>query len=360
MIEMRRHEEARTLARANRIEAVVRLCSGKVDTWKDFLRNTEAEDLVRQERRRLRLESATAGSRAKKLVEGFNAFFFDGATEAVYESLFNEIKAGIPLGLRMPICEFEKGFVPLRREVDKGRDQGRPFHATISITLLGLKYEYPEWHFANDIATALAEARELDRELKPFSAADELDRSLKRKWLEAEPLARRQKALLRWCITACFSLLEAYLGGLAWRVQEAEGERLSQVSAKDRKTIEDAGPPFQDRIIRIPRIVSNRSLWEESDPDVQAIITLKHIRDALMHPSPFSVPEKYGGKDKLAAIYDLQHEVVERCVRDTFTGLKRIFSHINGEAASLPLWMAGLGALVDGSGSESKPANKSL
>jgi len=129
------------------------------------------------------------------------------------------------------------------------------------------------------------------------------------------------------------------------------------MSAKDRKTIEDAGPPFKDRIIRIPRIVSNRSLWEESDPDVQAIISLKQIRDALMHPSPFSMPEKYGGKDKLAAIYDLQHELVEKCVRDTFKALKRIFHHINGEESPLPLWMTDIGSLIEETGRESKPPN---
>ena len=106
--------------------------------------------------------------------------------------------------------------------------------------------------------------------------------------------------------------------------------------------------------------MSNRSLWEESDPDVQAIISLKQIRDALMHPSPFSVAEKYGGKDKLSVIYDLKHEMAENCASDTFTALKRIFHHVNGEAAPVPAWMEDLGLVVDERGIEGRPANKPL
>jgi hypothetical protein len=36
------------------------------------------------------------------------------------------------------------------------RRQPLKHYATISITLLGLSYEYPEWHFANDIAMKMA------------------------------------------------------------------------------------------------------------------------------------------------------------------------------------------------------------
>jgi hypothetical protein len=276
------------------------------------------------------------------------------ARQGVFEALFNEIKSGIPLGLRMPISEFESRFAPLRREVHKGRDQHRPFHATISITLLGLRYEYPGWHFANDIAVALGEARALAGQLEAFSGrqSPSLELSLKRKWVDAEPLARRQAALDRWCVIACFSLLEAYLSGLAWRVTQLEGERLSEMPSKDRKTIEDAGSSFRDRILRIPRIVSKRALWVESDPDVRAILDQKLIRDALMHPSPFSVPEKYGGKGKLSAIYELQDDLVEKCVRDTFVAVKRIFQQVNGDAAPLPSWVTDLGNLLDhGAGS---------
>jgi hypothetical protein len=69
-----------------------------------------------------------------------------------------------------------------------------------------------------------------------------------------------------------------------------------------------------------------------------------------MHPSPLSVPERYGGKGKLSVIYELQHEDVERFVRDTFTALKQVFHHIHGEAAPLPSWISDLGSLVDGGG----------
>jgi hypothetical protein len=80
MPETRRHDETRTVARANRVTAVIRLCSGKIDDWADFLRNTNADELLQEDRRRLRFEATEAKSRTKKLVDGFNRFFFDGAT----------------------------------------------------------------------------------------------------------------------------------------------------------------------------------------------------------------------------------------------------------------------------------------
>jgi hypothetical protein len=348
MLETGREREARAVARANRIEAVIRLCSGKIDDWDTFLRNTDAEELVRLDRHRLRRKAQMAKHRTRKLMITFNRLFFDGATEGVFEALFEEIKSGIPLGLRMPVSEFESRFAPLRREVSKGRDQERPFHATISITLLGLLYEYPEWHFANDIAIAITEAREINLTLAPFCG--KFDPALKRKWIEAKALAQRQVAVVRWSVIACSSLIEAYLGGLAWRVQQSEGGRLSQLSSRDRKTVEDAGPSFKDRLIRIPRILTGRELWDERDPNVRAVLELKHIRDALMHPSPFSVPDKYGGKDKLSVIYMLNHDIAERSVKDTYIALKRIFQHIHGVTAPLPSWMVAVGRLVDGGG----------
>jgi hypothetical protein len=284
-----------------------------------------------------------AKRRARSLAAAFSRFFFDGATEDVFEALFCEISSRIPLGLRMPVSEFERRFARLRREVSKGRDQERPFHATISITLLGLRYEYPEWHFANDITVALTEARELNRKLAPFSG--EFDPRLKRAWLEAQALAERQRAVLRWCIIACSSLVEAYLGGLAWRL--CQQANLSSLSSMDRKIIEDSGPSFRHRLIRIPRILTDRELWDEREPNVQALLDLKQIRDALMHPSPFSVPEKYGGRDKLSVVYNVSHDVVEKAAKDTFTALRRIFQHIYGSDAPLPSWMVRVGQLVD-------------
>jgi hypothetical protein len=88
--------------------------------------------------------------------------------------------------------------------------------------------------------------RRLERDLEAFSAdAGKLGPALKRRWLEAQPLARKQAAALRWCVIGCFALIEAYLSGLAWRVQQSGGERLNAMSTKDRKIIEDTGSSFR-------------------------------------------------------------------------------------------------------------------
>lgn len=348
MVETGRLREARIIARANRVEAVICLWGGKVDTWESFLRGTDPTEIARLNRSQLRWQAMTAKQRLRELIAGGNSFFFEDATEEVFDDLFEAIKSGIPLGLRMPVSDFEARFAPLRRETSKGRDQERPFHAAISMTLLGLRYEYPEWHFANDLIMATTEARELTQALTPFYDADKPDARLKREWKQKEELAKRHAAVCRWAIITCSSLLEAHLAALAWRFQRLHGGSLKQLSSKDRRTLDDAGSGFRDRLIRIPRILTGAELWDDRDEDVQAVMQLKRLRDALMHPSPWSDPEKYGGVDKLAIVYDLCLDDVERSVTATFRALKRVFQHLHGCSVPLPSWLRSVGDLVDG------------
>jgi hypothetical protein len=343
VVRFRRDEEAAALAKNNQIISLSRLLAGQLDNWDEFLSSTDAATLAEIDRRQIKSQLAESTALVRKLLKEFNRFFLHEASERVFLALFHDVKAGIPYGLRLPILEFEKRFTPVRREVESGRDQRRPYHATICITLTGLTYVYPEWHFSQDISTAFTEARHLQTQLGEV----ENDPTAKRRFLELRDSAARQASLHRWCIIACFSVIEAYLSGLAWRYQQTEAGQLPLLSAKDRKTIEDSGCTFRDRLIRIPKIVTGRVLWEENDRDVDAILGVKHIRDALMHPSPFSQPDKYGGRDKLAVIYNLDQAEVEKCLRNTVSALRRISQHIYGSDAQLPEWLADLNKLAN-------------
>lgn len=343
MMKFRRHQETAALARNNQIIALSRLLAGTLNTWAQFLVGTDAATLDQIDRRQIKSQLAHTSSLVAKLVKEFNRFFLHEASERVFVAIWHEIKANIPYGLRLPILEFEKRFTPVRREVGRGRDQRRPYHATICITLTGLTYVYPEWHFTQDIVLAMNEARQVQVQLAGVLE----DPSAKTQWLQMRDSAMRQMSIHRWCIISCFSLIEAYLSGLAWRYQHEKSEQLIKLPAKDKKAIDDSGCTFRDRLTRIPRIVTGRVLWEENDRDVDAILEVKNVRDALMHPSPFSQPEKYGGRDKLAMIYNLDHAEVEKCLSNTVSALLRIFHHIYGPDAPLPEWLDDLSKFAD-------------
>jgi hypothetical protein len=178
-MKFRRHKETEALARNNQIIALSRLLTGTLNTWDEFLVGTDAAALDQIDRRQIKSQLAHSSSLVAILVKEFNRFFLHEASERVFVAIWHEIKTNIPYGLRLPILEFEKRFTPVRREVESGRDQRRPYHATIYITLTGLTYVYPEWHFTQDIVLAIHQARQIEIELEGVHD----DPNGKAKWL---------------------------------------------------------------------------------------------------------------------------------------------------------------------------------
>jgi hypothetical protein len=136
-------------------------------------------------------------------------------------------------------------------------------------------------------------------------------------------------------------LIETYLNGLAWIFVHAHAQQLPRLSANQRKLIEDAsGTKFRDKLIRYPELLTGRPLWDDHDPDVDAILKLhKPFRDSLCHPSPFDAPARFGGYDKLARVYGATLDVFISCLIITLTLLERLHRHVKG-TTEVPHWMS--------------------
>lgn len=148
---------------------------------------------------------------------------------------------------------------------------------------------------------------------------------------------RRLALFRRMCILSCFNLIEAFINGIAWEFVQRHD--ISVFSNSDRRMLEEAEGSIIKRIIRIPQLVSGRpsSLIERQPPLSEFIDIIKPFRDSIVHASPFTVPEKFGGYDKLQKIYELQSDTVVQCVDVT----ERIIMTVHGSITGVnggPSW----------------------
>ena len=96
----------------------------------------------------------------------------------------------------------------------------------------------------------------------------------------------------------------------------------------------------RDKLKKYPATISGKQLWEEPDGELEGFIsTLKPFRDSLMHPSPFSAPERHGGYDKLSLFYRVDHDTGLLTANLLVTLVKRMQKHIYGEQSVLPVWI---------------------
>ena len=115
---------------------------------------------------------------------------------------------------------------------------------------------------------------------------------------------RYSKFYARMAIFSCFNLVEAYFNSLAWDfIQQANRQPL--LSNRQKKLLEDAsGVSLADKILKYPEIISGQSIFQRDRDPVKAFLhVVKPFRDFIVHPSPFSAPQRFGGYDKLRALY---------------------------------------------------------
>jgi hypothetical protein len=93
---------------------------------------------------------------------------------------------------------------------------------------------------------------------------------------------------------------------------------------------------LRDKIRKYPKIIFN----EELDEGIYQFLLdeAKEFRDSLMHPSPFSAPEKFGGYDKLGKLYNLNIETISDSVKGAIEIIEMIES-MKGKAAPMPIWL---------------------
>lgn len=333
-----REKEAILIKKAQVESAVGQLFLGKFNKWDDFFDGITI-DLLNLPRKKLKSGSRDVKSRLSKETKKFFEKNFNNSSFEKIHSLCHEIAKNH--GFEIPLKEFEDKYFSIRTNVLKGT----PRHATVAISLWGLNFQFPEDEFVKDITQSINLLETVSKELANFKTSDFGD--IRDKQKQVSDLCRTKNFCCRSCILSCFNLVEAYLNGIAWEYVE-NNPCLEGLSKTKEKLIKDTSQAsLRDKIVKYPNIISGRSLWEENHPHVKKFLGInKPFRDSLVHPSPFSVPEKFGGYDKLKILYRLDLKEAKETVETTFSIISKIHTHLH-QAPDIPQWLAPLKVHID-------------
>ncbi len=327
-----RQREAIFIHQANRAAAVGRLLLGEVGDWNEFLQ-ADTVDLEKLPRRQLKSGRSDVKDRLSREIRQFCSKNFKGMDMQKLSLLYEDIKAY--RGLELPLGEFEEKYAPVRHEVLGGN----PTHLTISISLWGLQLKFPEDQLSSDLIEALNLTRNTQKDLKTYETMTSA--SMKRNKTKINSLMCTKYFASRSVLLCSFNLIEAYLNGLAWDYLQTHDAGI--LSNRKLKLLNDSSSvSIRDKLEKYPEIVTNRSLWKGTDDDLHSFVEIiKPFRDSLVHPSPFSAPERFGGYDKLRLFYRIDYDTAEVTFHLLINLLQQIHKHVYGDV-SLPGWMRGL------------------
>ena len=156
-------------------------------------------------------------------------------------------------------------------------------------------------HLVRDLAIAFNSAVSLDAEIRQHQgtswAKAKQDETRKR----IADLQNRASFHRRMCLLSCFNLIEAYIKGVAWDFTESHD--ISGLSKNKQDVLKSGQASILEKLVKIPEIVAGASPGPLS-PDQEPLKTFKEIikpfRDSIVHASPFSAPDRFGGYDKLS------------------------------------------------------------
>ncbi len=239
--------------------------------------------------------------------------------------------------MNIPLADFESKFFTFKSNVVKNI----PRHATVRISLWKLGFIFPEDQFFHDIVQSFKIGKITNEQLNNY-------KNLKHSRLKEEQtrlinLLRDHGVACRGCFLACFYFIEAYLNGVAWDWVKQHPE-MDNLSKKKQALISDSNQAtLKDKIMNYPNIIAGKPLWKNNEPLLETFFSdLKPFRDSLVHPSPFAVPEKFGGYDKLAKIYELKFDETRKMVDITYKLILKVHKHIKGGQAPIPNWLQDL------------------
>jgi hypothetical protein len=321
-----RDREAKLIRRANLACATGRLLLGEISSWQEFL-EPDTVDYAKLPRKQLKSGKYDIQKSLKDRIDGFCKSNFQNMTQAKLILLYEDLKAN--RGLEVPYFEFVEKYSPIKRFYEKGY----PEHSTVCISLWGLQYRFPEHDFSNDMVIAIERLIEADEELDNY-------RELKHSQLpknkdQIADLLRKTESSKRQAMQTAFSLLECYLNGIAWSYFQKENKMA--LSKRKIKTLKDTtNVTLRDKIRKYPIFIFGEEIDEKT---YQFILDkAKQFRDSLMHPSPFSAPEKFGGYDKLEKLFNLDTKIVSKSVSDIIKIIEQIES-MKGKKSPVPIWL---------------------
>lgn len=320
-----RDKEASIIRNANLASAAGRLLLGEISTWQEFL-EPETVDYSSLPRKQLKSGKFDVQKNLKDRIDSFCKSNFFNMTQMKLVSLYEELKTH--RNLEIPYTEFRDKYSPVKGFYEKGY----PEHSTVCISLWGLQYRFPEHDFSNDMIIAIEQLIKADKELYEYRAKQHTQ--LVKEKHNLIDLIRKTEAAKRQIMQTAFSLLECYLNGLAWSYFKKNNEGLSK---RKLNTLQDtSNVTLRDKIRRYPSIIFN----EEIDESIYKFLLdeAKQFRDSLMHPSPFSAPEKFGGYDKLEKLYNLDIDTISESVKGVIDVIEKIES-MRGKTAPIPIWL---------------------
>lgn len=325
-----REREIGRIRQANRAAIVGRLMLGELHTWEEFLQ-ADVVDLEALPRRQLKAGASDVRQRLPREIRRFCSRNFRGLDEGKLSLLYESIKAN--RGLELPLSDFEKEFALVRPEVLRGN----PAHLTLSFSLWGLQFKFPELLLAKDLAMALHLAHEAEDKLAPYQEMTHPRLADAR--TEVACLVARKDFAARSAILCCYNLMESYLNGLAWA--HLQTHDVSRLSNREKKLLEDTtGASIRDKVTKYPQLLTGRPLWQDPDEELDGFIDiLKPFRDSLVHPSPFSAPERFGGYDKLRLLYRIDSDTATAATDILVKLVRRIHAHVFGDSQVLPEWV---------------------
>jgi hypothetical protein len=177
-----RDKEALAIQIADKASALGRLMLGEFDSWKEYLKPATT-DYSSLPRKQLKAGHADVRKRLQKEIDAFYSRNFVGISDDAILALYEDIVSA--RGLEAPLTEFEKKYSKIKRSVLKGN----PAHLTVSVTLWGLKFLFPEDLLSKDIVSALGLMKESKDRVKEFES--EQHHSLKNKTDKFLPYIRR-------------------------------------------------------------------------------------------------------------------------------------------------------------------------
>ncbi|MEX0999707.1 MAG: hypothetical protein WD000_07085 [Thermodesulfobacteriota bacterium] len=327
-----RDKEVAKIRKANRASAVGRLFLGEIKSWHDFI-ESDTTNLDSLPRRQLKAGHADVKSRLSREIEKFCKKNFPNMTIDLLSDLFEEIKAH--RGIDIPLKDFEEKYAPFHPEVIRDI----PSHATVDISLWGLQFKFPEYFLSNDIIQAFLNLKEATKNIKTYGNISHAEAEQNRD--EIKRIIRRQEYASRTCILCCFNLIEAYLNGIAWNFAQ-DSNKMNSLSGNKQKLIRGENPAiFKKKLLEYPEIIAGSKLWtEDQDPVKSFLSDIKPFRDSLVHPSPFSFPQEFGGYDKLKNFYSVDTQLTENTAGLTVGIIQMIHNHITGNNNNnCPKWL---------------------
>ncbi len=321
-----RDREVSLIQRANLACAAGRLLLGEISSWNEFL-EPDTIEYAKLPRKQLKSGKYDIQKNLKDRIDGFCKANFSRMTQTKLVSLYEELKAY--RGLEIPYTVFRDRYSPIKGFFNKGY----PEDSTVCISLWGLQYRFPEHDFTNDMVFAAEQFIKADEELEEYRGKQH-SQLAKDKSKIAE-LIRKTENTKRQVMQTAFSLLECYLNGIAWSFFQKEEK--SELSKRKINTLKDtSNVTLRDKIRKYPSIIFGEEI---GDRHYQFILDeSKKFRDSLMHPSPFSAPEKFGGYDKLEKLYNLDIKTVSKSVSGIIDIIEKIES-MKGKKVPVPIWL---------------------